>query len=175
MRKRLKLLIDTREGLPLDEFKEGIFDEIIREGLPCADYWGAVSEDGGEWKQFPLSFERKGKPDLWQTFATKEGHRRFRTMLEKADKAGMKVILLIEGTMMEIFEGIKQSQFTGDSMLKLLATMRIRHDLEYHFCESRRAMCRLIEDWFKALAKEWSTNKEPHSPLPNHEASSDAV
>jgi len=139
------LSIDSREKMPL-EFKPGVFDEIITEGLPFADYWISIND-----KQFPLCFERKGFGDLYGTMTS--GYARFKRELELAKENKFSIILLIEGTMREVAGGYHHSKFTGDSMLKKLAMLYVRYGLEYHFFQDRREMARYIEEIFSAVKR----------------------
>jgi len=138
-----KLIQDSREQRPL-EFKPGVFDEIVVEGLPYADYWAEI--DG---KQIPLCFERKGFGDLYGTMTA--GYPRFKRELELAKENKFAIILLIEGSMREVAGGYHHSKFTGDSMLKKLAMLYVRYGLEYHFFNDRREMSRYIEEVFSAV------------------------
>jgi len=138
-----KLIQDSREQRPL-EFKPGVFDEIVVEGLPYADYWAEI--DG---KQIPLCFERKGFGDLYGTMTA--GYPRFKRELELAKENKFSIILLIEGSMREVAGGYHHSKFTGDSMLKKLAMLYVRYGLEYHFFNCRREMSRHIEEVFSAV------------------------
>ena len=143
----MKLLIDSREKIPL-EFRHGTFDSIETRGLPVADYWLEL-----EGTEVPLCFERKGLGDLFQTMT--HGYERWKKMIEKAEVLGLKVILLIEGSLREIHKGYKHSEYSGESMLKKLAMLRVRHDLEWHCFNDRREMARYIEEIFDAVRRNY--------------------
>lgn len=143
----LKLIVDSREQKPL-EFREGIFDKIEVEGMPVADYWCMVDE-----REVPLCFERKSLGDLFGTMT--HGYERWKRQMKKAQDFGLQMILLIEGSMRDVGKGYEHSQFSGDSMLKKLAMLRVKYDLEYHFCNDRREMARHIEEMFSAVARNW--------------------
>jgi len=145
---RSRLIVDSREQLPL-QFRPGIFDEIVVKGMPWADYWLEV--DGIE---FPIMFERKGLGDLFGTMTN--GYERFKVSMEKAAAMDSHMILLIEGSMEDVWKGYQYSQFDGESMLKKLAMLRVRHDLEYHFFNTRREMARFIEEIFSAVMRNWT-------------------
>lgn len=147
----MRLKIDTREQLPL-EFNDGIFNEIVREGLPVGDYW--LELDG---KEVPLAFERKGLGDLFGTMT--QGYDRFKREMERAKEFGLSLILLIEGSMRQVGKGYQHSQFDGNSMLKKLAMLRVRYDLEYHFFNDRREMARYIEEIFSAVARNYKNEE----------------
>lgn len=116
--------------------------------LSYGDYSGIVHE-----KAVPILFCRKGFSDLWGTFSTTDGHRRFKNELERAKSDGMKLVLIIEGSYTDVWNGFERSQFDGPSMLKKLATLYTKYDLEYIFCESRRVMARRIADTFYAIER----------------------
>lgn len=148
---KLVLKIDSREQKPL-EFKEGVFEEVVVEGLPVGDYWAEI--DGAE---VPLCFERKGLGDLFGTMTG--GYKRFKKELARAKEFDLKVVLVIEGSMMDVYRGYKHSRFSGESMLKKLAMLYVRYDLEYHFFNSRREMARYIEDVFSAVRRNYGVKK----------------
>lgn len=144
----LVLKIDTREQKPL-LFKEGIFDEIKLEGLPVGDYWAELNG-----KELPICFERKSLGDLFGTMGV--GYERFRRELFRARENNLKVVLVIEGSMEEVVKGHKYSKMSGDAMLKKLATLYVKYNLEYVFCNTRREMARRIEDVFGAIQRNYS-------------------
>lgn len=143
----LRLLYDSREQLPLD-FRDGVFDEVQRATLSVGDY--ACEVDGG---RVPIYFERKGFVDLFNTMSG--NYDRFKAELRRAASLNIKLVLLIEGSMREVAKGHEHCQFSGDAMLKKLATMYLKYDLEYHFCVDRREMSRRIEDTFESVARLW--------------------
>ena len=102
----------------------------------------------------PIVYERKGFGDLWGTMTS--GYERFKKEMERAKADNMKLILAIEGSYSDVWNGFDRSQFSGQSMLKKLAMLHVRHDLEYQFCESRRVMARRITDTFAAIERNWS-------------------
>ena len=143
----MKLKIDSREQKKL-EFREGIFSEIVVEGMPVGDYMAEING-----VEIPITFERKGFSDLWGTMTS--GYPRFKRELERAKEFGLTVILLIEGSMRDVSKGFERSQYSGDSMLKKLAMLRVRYDLEYHFFNDRREMSRFIEEIFDACNRNY--------------------
>ena len=149
-KRKLTLIQDSREQAGLkDEFKEGVFDEIIIDGLPCGDYWAKL--DGVE---LPIIFERKSLGDLFGTMTT--GNDRFKKMLERSKGNHLQVILLIEGTIKDIFKGYKHSTVAGETILKTIFTLFVKYDLIPVFCEDRRSMARFIEETYSALARNFS-------------------
>ncbi len=153
----IRIICDSREQLPLT-FDKSKFHEIVIEGMPVADYWASVSyNEGKDWKEIPICFERKGKGDLFGTMTN--GYNRFRRELQKAKEFGLQVILVIEGSMRDIGAGYEYSQFSGDSMLKKLAMLHVKYGLEYHFFNDRREMARFIEETFNAVERHWKKHE----------------
>lgn len=149
------IISDTREQNELDfSGIEGV-EKVEVMGLAYGDYTALVHS-----KPVPIVFERKGFSDLWGTMT--KGHDRFKAEMERAKKDNVKLILIIEGTYSDVWNGFERSAFSGQAMLKKLAMMYTRYDLEYVFCESRRVMSRRICDTFHAIERNFSLN----TPLP---------
>lgn len=137
---------DSREQLELDFSSiEGV-EKVEKVCLAYGDYTAIVHG-----KPVPLIFERKGFSDLWGTMTS--GYERFKREMERAKEDNVKLILIIEGTYTDVWNGFERSQYDGASMLKKLATLYTRYDLEYIFCESRRVMARRIADTFYAVER----------------------
>lgn len=161
MKEKLKprILCDTREQLSLaDTFNKERFD-IVTEGLPFGDYFAEIPNTDGTYTQPPICFERKGFQDLWTTLvpckSNPDCHERFKRELDRAKKAGFHIILVVEGTIRDVHKGSKHSTFSGESMLKKLAMLRVRYDLEVLFFEDRRSMARWIEEVFDAVHRNY--------------------
>lgn len=142
-----ELIIDTREQEPL-HFKKEVFEFQTSEKLEVGDYGCRI--DG---ELFPIIFERKSKGDLYSTMTS--GYERFRKEILRASELDIKLVLLIEGSMKQVQAGFSYSNFDGDSMLKKLAMLYVKYDLEYHFHGGRREMARKIEDTFCAVNRFW--------------------
>lgn len=102
-------------------------------------------------KVVPIIFERKGFSDLWGTMTS--GYDRFKVEMERAKSDNVELILIIEGTYSDVWNGFERSQYDGASMLKKLATLYTKYGLNYIFCESRRVMARRICDTFSAIER----------------------
>lgn len=140
---------DSREQLELDfSGIEGV-EKVEKVCLAYGDYTAIVHGN-----PVPLVFERKGFADLWGTMTS--GYERFKKEMERAKVDNVKLILIIEGTYTDVWNGFERSQYDGGSMLKKLATLYTRYDLEYVFCESRRVMARRIADTFYAVERGYS-------------------
>ena len=142
------LVCDTREQKMLD-FKGLEVEKVEEMALAFGDYTAIVHEH-----PVPIVFERKGVSDLFGTMT--QGYERFKREMERAKESNMKLILIIEGSYSDVWNGIPHSQFDGSSMMKKLATLYVKYDLEYIFCESRRVMARRIVDTFLAVERNFS-------------------
>lgn len=141
---------DSREQLELDWAGiEGV-EKVEVIGLPYGDYTAIVHG-----KPVPIVFERKGFGDLWTTLAS-DNYDRFKREMERAKNDNIKLVLIIEGTYTDVWNGNEYSKYDGSSMLKKLATLYTKYDLEYVFCETRRVMARRIADTFYAIERQWS-------------------
>ena len=146
---RVVIIQDSREQKPLD-FKgiEGV-EKVEVMGLSFGDYSGIVCG-----KPAPIIFERKGMGDLFGTMTS--GYERFKREMERARESNMTLIILVEGTYSDVWQGIEHSQFDGPSMVKKLATLMVKYDLHTWFCESRRVMARRIVDTFSAIERNYA-------------------
>lgn len=140
------IIWDSREQKNLDfSGIEGV-EKVEEMALAYGDYTAIVHG-----RPVPIVWERKGFSDLWGTMTS--GYDRFKREMERAKADNIKLILAIEGTYSDVWNGFERSQFDGPSMLKKLATLFVKYDLEYHFCESRRVMARRIADTFYAIER----------------------
>jgi len=126
-------------------------DKVEDMGLAYGDYTAIINE-----KSVPIIWERKSKSDLWGTLFSDE-YQRFKRELARAKEANVKLILTIEGTYTDIWAGFEYSKFDGQAMMKKLATLYVKYDLEYVFNESRRVMARRIVDCYSAIQRNYST------------------
>lgn len=150
----MRMIVDTREQKPLDIRPGGTISEVRVEALPFGDY-GAEWETG---KQMPVVIERKSIPDLWGTMTT--GYDRFKREMERAREAKFKMVLVIEGSLMDVYDGFERSAFKGDSMVKKLFTMWVKYDLVPVFCTDRREMKRFVIETFEAVGRNFSGEVE---------------
>lgn len=146
-----KIIVDSREQAPLS-FNKDRFD-VITEGVPYADYWCEVPNTEGSFTQIPICFERKGLGDLFGTMGN--GYDRFKREMERCKEAKFHMILVVEGTLSEVLRGYKHSSIEGKSLLKKLAMLRIRYDLEVLFFDGRAEMARWIEEVFDAVYRNY--------------------
>lgn len=134
---------------------EGI-DKVEEMALAYGDYNAVVHG-----KVVPIVVERKGLGDLFGTMTS--GYERFKREMKRAKDDNVKLILAVEGTYSDVWAGYEHSQFDGASMVKKLATMHVKYDMETWYCESRRVMARRIADTFLAVERNWSkaVDQEP--------------
>lgn len=146
------LTTDSREQLPL-EFRPGLFDKYEVGCLAFGDYGMFI--DRGELipVQAPIVFERKGLGDLFGTMG--KGYDRFKAEMERAKELKVHMMLTIEGSIQDVWKGYEHSSISGDTMLKKLAMLRVRYDLEVHFFNNRREMARFIEEIFLAIVRNY--------------------
>ncbi len=85
-----------------------------------------------------------------------QGYERFKRELERCKEAKFHMILAIEGSIRDVHAGYKHSSIAGESMLKKLAMLRVRYDLEVLFFEDRRSMARWIEEVFDAVHRNYT-------------------
>ena len=143
------IIQDSREQLELDfSGIEGV-EKVEKMGLAYGDYTAIVHG-----KPCPIVFERKGLGDLFGTMG--KGYERFKREMQRAKDDNVKLILIIEGSYTDVWNGFERSQIDGASMLKKLSTLYIKYDLEFIFCESRRVMARRIVDVYSAVERNYS-------------------
>ena len=150
---------DTREQLELDFSGIEAVEKVEKMTLSYGDYNAIVHG-----RPVPLFFERKGISDLFGTMTS--GYDRYKREMERAKVANVKLVLIIEGSYSDVWNGIEHSKFSGESMLKKLAMLYVRYDHEYIFCESRRVMARRITDVYSAIERNWA-KESPTKISPN--------
>lgn len=145
------VLIDTREQIPLKFKPDGILTGVKRVTLPVGDY-AAEFNDG---TRPPIMFERKGINDLFGTMG--KGYPRFKKELARAKDAGLQLILIIEGTLAEVYAGVPHSTMEGATVVQKLFTLWIRYDLQPVFCASRKEMAAFIREFFYGVGRHYFT------------------
>lgn len=118
------------------------------EGLPFGDY--CVEHNGD---RLPVCFERKSINDLFGTMG--KGYKRFKKEIMKAKEAKYIFILIIEGSLLDVWAGCNYSYLKGSSVVKKLFTLWARYDVIPVFCEDRRTCSKFVEETFYALDREW--------------------
>lgn len=97
--------------------------------------------------------ERKSPVDLYGTVLA--GHKRFRRALLRAREKGIQVVVAVECTERNFFngkyEGAEYQPYPRKVIKKIIATMKTRYCLEFVWCKNRKAMAEFIA---KRLQKE---------------------
>ena len=147
------ILVDSREGLPLDfqhEFITGIKVQKLEVGDYCCLY-----QDGS----IPNTiFERKSLGDLFGTMG--QGYNRFKKEIIRAKELNIKLILIIEASLTKILKGYEPSQLKGFSVVKKLFTLFIRYNLLPVFCKDREEMSIYITEFYLALGRNINWKKK---------------
>lgn len=151
-KRKPRLLVDKREQCPLT-FSLDKFD-VVNQSSSFGDYHCEIPTTEGTYTQVPVCFERKGLGDLFGTMG--KGYPRFRKELERARESKYHLTLIIEGSIKEVHKGYHHSSISGDTMLKKLAMLRVRYDLEVLFFEDRRSMARWVEEVFDAVHRNYT-------------------
>jgi ERCC4-type nuclease len=146
----LKIKTDSREQRPLD-FPES---EVVT--MPYGDYGGCWDCGAG----MPIVFERKGFSDLWTTLGNGEGHERFKRELERAKADKVKLVLVVEATMNEVYAGHPRAKMLGTTMMKKLFTFWVKYDLQVMFFNNRSDMKRYIIETFEAIERNYQPKTE---------------
>ena len=159
----MKIIIDTREQLPLTFDHFDIVTETISTALPIGDY-------GCEFKNGfvpTVVFERKSMADLFGTLT--QGYDRFKEELMRAKESEIKVILITEGTLSDIVMGTAYSRRDGLSVLKQIFTLWIKYDLMPVFCRDRKEMENYIIHYFSAIGRKAIDDLKDKRRKKNHE------
>lgn len=142
----MKILQDTREQSPLS-FDFPYVTKVIKSKLDCGDY-GAIFENGYWPKVF---FERKSLADTYGTLG--KGHDRFKRELERAKNLNIRLILIIECSFTKVLKGYERSSISGETMIKMLMTMFLKHNLYLVFCKDREEAARYIYEFYSAIGR----------------------
>lgn len=153
----MTIIIDSREQKKL-LFK---CNNEIR-CLKFGDY-GCELKDG---YIIPTVFERKNCSDLFSSLS--KGYSRFRKCFERANKAGFKMVICIEGTKERILKGCSHSQRNGCSIVLQLETIKERYGVDHKYFATRELMSEFIETFYLNHYKEWQ-DKNGHNPRANEE------
>ena len=157
----MKLYIDSREQLPLEfEIGDGI-SEVITTKLPYGDYACGFEDKEGKHVEFmPVFFERKSLGDLYGTLG--KGMERFRKEMQRANEDGVKLIIIVEACFAEVKNGYEHSKMEGESILKTLHTLWVKHDVPYILCNDREDMKETILHFFSAIGRNFKPKKGKH-------------
>lgn len=131
------IITDTREQAPLK-----FSCETVRKCLKFGDYGAMVGD-----YQIPVVFERKGLGDLFNSLTG--GYDRIRKVFQRAEAAGFKLIIVIEGTKERVLEGYSHSARDPASIIKQLETIERKYGVTHHFFKTRHQMSLHIENFYK--------------------------
>lgn len=149
----MEIIIDSRESAPL-VFKNDYIDKVSVRKLDVGDY-SCVFKDG---YQVPIFFERKSIGDLFSTMGM--GYKRFKREMLRAHNSNKTLILIVEGSLHDVFAGYEYSTIEGLSMVRKLFTLWVKHGLIPVFCNSRREMSEYITQFYIAAGKEYVRRKK---------------
>ncbi len=144
------LLQDSREQAPLVFIPNGIITETHIVTLPIGDYMGEFT-DG---TRPPIVFERKSLPDLFSTMG--RGYKRFKSRILEAQAQQLTFLLLIEGTMADVYAGVPRSSLSGSSVMQKLFTLWVRYNVFPVFCASRSQMVAYIRESLYAIGRNYT-------------------
>ena len=152
----MKIIIDSREQLPL-EFKVGgnITDVSVR-GLPIGDYaaeWEPESNKPETNCEMPIVFDRKNISDLFGTLSS--GMDRFKKEIERANENKIQLILIVEGSICDVLGGTKYSSIEGKTILKTMFSLFVKYNVIPVFCNNRSEMIRFIVETFEAIGRNY--------------------
>lgn len=151
----MRVIIDSREQLPLSFKVAGNVSNVVVRALPFGDYL-CEYEDGCE---MPIWFERKSIADLYGTLTNADGIRRHKIKIEKAQAVGVQLYLIIDGTLKEVLQGTKFSKVDPQAIVRSIFTFKVKYGLQPIFCQSPEEMVDyMLESWYA-----WGKNFE--SPL----------
>ena len=157
----MKLYVDSREQRPLEFKVDGIVTEVITTKLPYGDYAGAWEDKNGKHIEFmPIFFERKSLGDLYGTLG--KGMERFKKEMQRADEDGVKLIIIVEACLTEVLNGYEHSKMEGDSIIKTMMTLWVKHDVPHILCNDRDDMKRTILEMFSAVGRNFKPMRRKH-------------
>lgn len=151
----MKILIDSREQLPL-EFSHAYITETIIQKINVGDY--AVQFEDGHIP--PFYFERKSIPDLFGTMGV--GYERFKECIRRSQESNCTLFIIVEGTLSDVLEGSAHSGIRGTSMVYKLFTIWIRYGIQTIFVRDRREMAEYLTQFFIAVGKRYVAQRESY-------------
>lgn len=156
------VLVDTREqDTPALRERVKYFGKYERKALAAGDYSAKIPLPGGEWFFLPVAVERKMDFDeLANCYCRARG--RFKREFDRAQAAGIKLYLLIEGGSWEdAYSGAYRSHMKPQSLVASMLAWLARYDCQILFCgkqttgklirdilfrESKEALVRMVDD-----------------------------
>lgn len=148
------ILQDTKEKTPLEFEVNEYITGIEKRNLNVGDY-AAEFKDG---YRPPIVFERKTIADLFSTLTS--NYDRFKREIIRAQERKINIIIIIDGTLYDIWNGCKFSKVSGISIVRKLFTLWIRHGIKFVCCQSKEEMADYIIEFFTSVGKEYVRNKK---------------
>jgi ERCC4-type nuclease len=99
----------------------------------------------------PICFERKSIPDLFSSLTTNID--RFKNEIKRSHEQGIQLIIIIEGTISDIFDGHEYTKVQGLAILRTLLTLELKYNVSHTFCENRLEMQLYIVEKFCAYQR----------------------
>lgn len=145
----MKIVIDTREQLPLHFRKSKNLEGTVRGTLSTGDY----SIEGFEDK---IAIERKSSSDLFGSLG--KGRERFKREIERAINRLEYFAILIECSQTVIlnksFDGAHNiKKMRGDVVIKILSTLQVKYGIPVIFCNGRTEAASIIRHLFYAYLR----------------------
>jgi ERCC4-type nuclease len=139
--------IDNREQKPI-EFRHPVVSEVVGATLSFGDYSATYTPPNVEPYESNLYFERKGLSDLFGTLTDPKRIQRFKEEVNRSKKAGADMIIAVEGTDAEVWDGINYGTTKGSKILRTLDTYWFKHHIPTIFCANRTMMAwRMVNLW----------------------------
>lgn len=150
----MKLITDSREQDPL-AFSACVGVEYVVEALGVGDY-AASYVIGGRVVESHAVIERKSIGDLFSSYTS--GYARERDKFFRARAAGREFILAVEGSVETVLNGhtyvkggeVRRAKKDGMTMVRQLFSCAHKYGIEVWFCESRRIMALMVQEYFLA-------------------------
>ncbi len=140
------IIIDTREQKPL-KFKAPYVTDTVVKKLDFGDYC-CTYDDG---TICPFFIERKSISDLFGTLG--KGHARFRKEINRATTNGKTLVIAIEKSFNEVWDGYKHSKKKGIEIIRILNTLLFKYKIPHIYCSNRVEMQRRISELFYSFGK----------------------
>ena len=140
------VLQDTREKTPISFEKITCVSKVIVRKLDFGDYAAIYEPPNITPYMSNLYLERKSLNDLFGTLTS--GMERFKKEINRSKKVGADMIIAVEGTDKDVWNGIKHSRVKGATILKTLDTLWLKYHVPTIFCATRTLMAsRMVNLW----------------------------
>jgi ERCC4-type nuclease len=106
----------------------------------------------------PLSFERKSLADCIGSLS--KGYKRFKKEILRAKENKIQLVIVIEGSITDVLNGIEKSWREGSEIIQQLSTIKVRYGIPFYCFNNRKEMERFILEEFLALGREYINSKK---------------